>query len=303
MRKLKKLEQVVSVTIVAPFATDYGWQFGGFSGCDQDDTNGAIHLHEIYTKAAPNYTGRATVPVLWDKQRSTIVNNESSEIIRMLNQAFTGYGDDTIDLYPSELAAEIDALNERVYEQLNNGVYRAGFAVTQGAYEEAVTNVFAMLDELEQRVSDGRCYLFGDRITEADVRLFVTLVRFDPAYHGLFKCNLRRLVDYPNLSAYVNRMMDLPGARDRKCRAYQSRLLFHQGVKPQRHRTVGPDRDLWASSSGVGCLGPVPTRLFRKIPRLIDDLRLCPRPFYLIDPSCSWSPSCRCGGYGSDLRS
>ena len=238
VRKLKKLEQVVTVTIVAPFTTDDGWQFGGFSGCDQDDTNGAIHLHEIYTKAAPNYTGRATVPVLWDKQRSTIVNNESSEIIRMLNQAFTGYGDDTIDLYPSELAAEIDALNERVYEHLNNGVYRAGFAVTQGAYEEAVTNVFAMLDDLEKRLSDGKCYLFGDRITEADVRLFVTLVRFDPAYHGLFKCNLRRLVDYPSLSAYVNRMMDLPGASETvkvehiKAGYYSIKALNPNGIVP-----------------------------------------------------------------------
>lgn len=242
VRKLKRLEDAISVTIVAPFTTDQGWQFGGFPDCDQDELNGATYLHEIYTKVAPTYTGRATVPVLWDKQLQTIVNNESSEIIRMLNRAFDGDNDATIDLYPDELADEIDALNSKIYSRFNNGVYRAGFATSQEAYEEAVTAVFAMLDELEGRLSDGRSYLFGDQVTEADVRLFVTLVRFDPAYHGLFKCNLRRLADYQNLSAYSRRILQLTGARDTvkvehiKAGYYSIRALNPSGIVP-----LGPE--------------------------------------------------------------
>lgn len=242
VRKLKRLEDAISVTIVAPFTTDQGWQFGGFPDCDQDELNGATYLHQIYTKVAPTYTGRATVPVLWDKQLQTIVNNESSEIIRMLNRAFDGDNDATIDLYPDELADEIDALNSKIYSRFNNGVYRAGFATSQEAYEEAVTAVFAMLDELEGRLSDGRSYLFGDQVTEADVRLFVTLVRFDPAYHGLFKCNLRRLADYQNLSAYSRRILQLTGARDTvkvehiKAGYYSIRALNPSGIVP-----LGPE--------------------------------------------------------------
>ncbi len=242
VRKLKRLEDAITVTIVAPYTTDQGWQFGGFADCDQDELNGATYLHEIYTKVAPSYTGRATVPVLWDKQRQTIVNNESSEIVRMLNRAFDDHGGATIDLYPDDLAAEIDALNSKIYSHLNNGVYRAGFAATQEAYEEAVTAVFAVLDELEERLSDGRNYLMGDQVTEADVRLFVTLVRFDPAYHGLFKCNLRRLADYPNLSAYTRRILQLPGARDTvkvehvKAGYYSIRALNPSGIVP-----LGPE--------------------------------------------------------------
>jgi putative glutathione S-transferase len=250
VRKLKKLEDAVTVTIVAPFNTDEGWQFGGFPGCGEDEVNGATHMHEIYSKADPRYTGRATVPVLWDKLRKTIVSNESSEIIRMLNQAFVGLGDDTLDLYPDALSGEIDDLNAKVYEKFNNGVYRAGFAATQEAYDEAVTAVFAMLDELELRLSDGRRYLFGEQPTEADVRLFVTLVRFDPAYHGLFKCNLRRLADYPNLTAYVNRIMELPGARDTvevehiKAGYYSIRALNPSGIIP-----AGPAKNFELSKS------------------------------------------------------
>ncbi len=238
VRKLKKLDDVIGVTVVAPFTTDDGWQFGGFEGCAPDEINGATHLHEIYTKTDPGYSGRVTVPVLWDKERSTIVNNESSEIIRMLDRAFAGIADDTFDLYPGALAREIDELNTKVYETLNNGVYRAGFAATQEAYDEAVTAVFAMLDELEERLSDGRRFLFGDEVNEADVRLFVTLVRFDPAYHGLFKCNLRRLIDCPDLSAYVRRMLDLPGAGETvkvehiKAGYYSIRALNPSGIIP-----------------------------------------------------------------------
>ena len=242
VRKLKRLEDAITVTIVAPFTTDQGWQFGGFPDCDQDELNGATYLHEIYTKVAPGYSGRATVPVLWDKQRRTIVNNESSEIVRMLNRAFDDPVGATMDLYPDDLADEIDALNSKIYSHLNNGVYRAGFAASQEAYEEAVTAVFALLDELEERLSDGRNYLMGDQVTEADVRLFVTLVRFDPAYYGLFKCNLRRLADYPNLSAYTRRILQLPGARDTvkiehvKAGYYSIRALNPSGIVP-----LGPE--------------------------------------------------------------
>lgn len=172
--------------------------------------NGATHLHELYTRADPQISGRATVPVLWDKKRGTIVNNESADILRMLNSGFGALADGTIDLYPEDLRSEIDALNDDLYRRLNNGVYRAGFATTQQAYEEAFWDVFGMLDELEGRL-DGGAFLFGDRLTETDIRLFVTLVRFDPAYHGLFKCNLRRLADYPNLSAHLERMLAIPG--------------------------------------------------------------------------------------------
>ncbi|SRR5579871_115295 len=213
VRKLKGLEEVISVAVVEPFLTDQGWRFGDYPGADRDTLNGATYLHEIYTRADPVYTGRATVPVLWDKQRQTIVNNESSEIIRMLNGAFGRFSAGSIDLYPPELAAEIDALNEPIYRKLNNGVYRTGFATTQAAYEEAFRDVFDMLDELEQRL-EGRSFLIGERLTETDVRLFVTLVRFDNAYHGLFKCNRQRIADYPNLTAYVARILATPGVRE-----------------------------------------------------------------------------------------
>jgi glutathionyl-hydroquinone reductase len=214
VRKLKSLEDVISVLVVEPFLTDQGWRFGDFPGADRDTLNGATYLHEIYTRADPHYTGRVTVPVLWDKERQTIVNNESSEIIRMLNGMFVRkFPDADIDLYPAELAAEIDALNEPIYRKLNNGVYRTGFATTQVAYEEAFRDVFDMLDELEQRLA-GRTFLIGERLTETDVRTFVTLVRFDNAYHGVFKCNRQRIADYPNLTAYLARILAIPGVRE-----------------------------------------------------------------------------------------
>lgn len=211
VRKLAGLEDMIGVTVVEPFLTDQGWAFGTYPGAGEDPLLGARFIHEIYTRADPKFTGRATVPVLWDKQRETIVNNESADIIRMLGTAFRGLTGPAIDLYPADLAAEIDALAGELYEELNNGVYKAGFATTQAAHEEAVVGVFAMLDRLEERFSDGRAYLFGDRLTEADIRLFVTLVRFDAAYHGLFMCNLRRIADYPRLSAYLQRVLALPG--------------------------------------------------------------------------------------------
>jgi putative glutathione S-transferase len=213
-RALKKLDGAISVSVVEPALSDQGWRFGDYPGSDRDTLNGATYMHEIYTTADPVYTGRATVPVLWDKLRGTIVNNESADILRMLNSGFGSLADDAIDLYPEDLRADIDALNEQVYPKLNNGVYRTGFAVTQAAYEEAFADVFSMLDQLEGRLADKGPFLFGDRLTEADVRLFVTLVRFDAAYNGLFKCNLRRVADYPGLSQYINRVFDIPGIRE-----------------------------------------------------------------------------------------
>jgi putative glutathione S-transferase len=211
-RKLKKLDDVVSVSVVEPALTDQGWRFGDYPGSSPDQVNGATYLHELYTQADPQISGRATVPVLWDKKRRTIVNNESAEIVRIFNSGFAGLADESVDLYPQALRTAIDALNERIYPALNNGVYRAGFATTQIAYDEAYRGVFAMLDELEARLAD--CpFLLGTPFTEADIRLVVTLVRFDAAYHGLFKCNLRRISEYPNLTAYLKRVLDLPGVR------------------------------------------------------------------------------------------
>src|SRR5439155_8925268 len=212
-RKLKRLEDAISISIVNPRLDDEGWVFGGYPGTGPDSINGARHLHKLYTRADPFYTGRATVPVLWDKQLGTIVNNESADIVRMLN---SGFGDlaSGPDLYPAPLRAEIDRLNADIYPRLNNGVYRAGFATTQLAYEEAFDDVFSMLDILEARLSQDGPFLLGDALTEADIRLFVTLVRFDAAYHGLFKCNLRRLADYPALSAYLAAMLAVPGVAE-----------------------------------------------------------------------------------------
>ena len=209
-RKVKHMEHVVSMSIVAPRRTDQGWVFDQNNPRYQDTLLGKRSLHEIYTLAQPEYTGRVTVPVLWDKQRQTIVNNESSEIIRMFNSAFAALTDDTTDYYPTPLRGEINALNDLIYRTVNNGVYRAGFASTQEAYEEAVDGVFATLDQLETRLATHR-YLLGEQLTEADWRLFPTLVRFDAAYHGAFKCNLRRLVDYPNLWAYTRELYQMPG--------------------------------------------------------------------------------------------
>jgi putative glutathione S-transferase len=239
-RKLKGLESAISVSVTEPAKTAEGWRFGDYPGADRDALNGATHMHEIYTRADPHFTGRATVPVLWDKTRKTIVNNESADIVRMLNSGFGALADDAIDLYPAALAPEIDALNARIYPALNNGVYRAGFATTQEAYEEAFRDVFTALDELEQRLK-GRSFLHGERITETDIRAFVTLVRFDVAYLGAFKCNLRRIADYPELSRYLFRVLDFPGMRqtvniDHIKRGYYSiKSINPNGIVP-----VGP---------------------------------------------------------------
>lgn len=244
VRKLKELEDLVSVSIVEPFLTDQGWKFGNFPGASEDGLNGATYLHQIYTRADADYTGRATVPVLWDKDTGTIVSNESADILRMLNSAFDGLGAAALDLSPDDLRVEVDALNRRLYDALNNGVYRAGFASSQTAYNEAVGDVFAMLDELEARISGGRSFLFGERLTETDIRAFVTLIRFDTAYFGLFKCNLRRVADYPGLSAYTARILALPGVRETvdfehiKQGYYSIRALNPTGIVP-----AGPASD------------------------------------------------------------
>ena len=209
-RKLKGLEAMIDVSVVHWLLGDDGWTFAPGPGVIPDNVNGAEKLYELYVKARPDYTGRVTVPVLWDKQRGTIVSNESADIIRMFNSAFDGLGAAPGDYYPPALRAEIDALNARIYETVNNGVYRCGFAATQPAYDEAVAALFAMLDELEARLA-ARRFLTGDQTTEADWRLFVTLLRFDPVYVGLFKCNIRRIADYPNLSRYLGALRAQPG--------------------------------------------------------------------------------------------
>lgn len=209
-RKLKKLEDPISVSIVDPYMLENGWEFRNRNGGTKDDLFGSDFLWQVYTRADPNYSGRVTVPVLWDKQKNTIVSNESAEIIRMFNSAFNGLTGSTEDFYPEDLRKDIDALNAEIYDKVNNGVYKCGFATTQDAYESHIGPLFDMLDTLEDRLSKGR-YLFGDRMTEADWRLFTTLVRFDPVYVGHFKCNIRRIADYPNLWGYLKDLYQTPG--------------------------------------------------------------------------------------------
>lgn len=240
-RQLKGLTNMISVTVVDPRLSDNGWQFGDYPGANEDNLNGAQYLHELYSRADPTYTGRATVPVLWDKKTQTIVNNESADILRMLNNAFEDFGQLGPNLYPVDLAEDIDTLNEVIYKNLNNGVYQAGFASSQKAYEEAYDKVFLTLDELETRLSDGRSYLFGERLTETDVRLFVTLIRFDAAYHGLFKCNRNTLQAMPYLHAYMQRIYAINGIADTvniehiKAGYYSIKALNPSGIVP-----VGP---------------------------------------------------------------
>lgn len=209
-RKLKGLEDMISVSVVNSYMGDEGWTFDAGDQVVQDPIHQATRMHQIYTQALPNYTGRVTVPVIWDKKTHTIVSNESPEIIRMFNSAFDSVGALEGDYCPSELLAEIDELNAFIYPNINNGVYRAGFATTAAAYEEAVADVFNALDQLEKRLASQR-FLTGARITEADWRLFTTLVRFDAVYVGHFKCNLRRIVDYPNLWGYLRDLYQVPG--------------------------------------------------------------------------------------------
>lgn len=212
-RKLKKLEDVISLSVVDPYMGEQGWRFSDAPDCIPDTVNGFDYLHQVYTAVQADYSGRVTVPVLFDKQTRTIVNNESAEIIEMLNGAFDACGDATVNFFPAELRAEMDAINAQVYEHVNNGVYKAGFATRQAAYEEAFDDLFVTLDKLEERLARQR-YLLGARLTAADWRLFTTLLRFDAVYYSHFKCNLRRIADYPNLWAYLRDLYQVPGVAD-----------------------------------------------------------------------------------------
>jgi len=209
-RALKSLQDLITVSVVNPYMLEPGWSFHPYPGSTDDHINGFEYLHQVYTLADPKYSGIVTVPVLWDCERRTIVNNESSEIIRMLNSAFDALTDRHEDYYPSPLRAEIEAVNERVYEDVNNGVYRAGFATEQAAYERAYERLFETMDWLEARLSE-QPYLVGGQLTEADWRLFTTLVRFDAVYYSHFKCNRQRLTDFPHLSVYMRRLLTVPG--------------------------------------------------------------------------------------------
>jgi putative glutathione S-transferase len=243
-RKLKGLEKMIPVTVVHWHMGSQGWEFREEDGADAEPNYGFQRLYELYQKADPNYTGRVTVPVLWDEKAETIVSNESAEIIRMLNSAFDGIGAKPGDYYPEALREEIDAINAKVYSKVNNGVYKAGFATTQEAYEEAVTDLFEALDKLEERLS-GQRYLAGDRITEADWRLFTTLVRFDPVYVGHFKCNIRRLVDYPNLWAYTRELYQQPGIAETVNLEHIKKHYYvsHKSINPTGVVPKGPDID------------------------------------------------------------
>lgn len=240
-RKLKGLEDMISLSIVHPFMGDKGWTFAEGAGVIADPIVKADYLYEVYIAAKPDYTGRVTVPILWDKETNTIVSNESSEIIRMFNSAFDEVGATAVSFLPTELLAEIDTVNEFVYSAVNNGVYKAGFATTEAAYKEAVITLFDALDTLEARLVDQR-YLLGDMITEADWRLFTTLVRFDAVYVGHFKCNIRRIVDYPNLWGYLRDLYQVPGIAETvsiehiKAHYYTS----HANINPTRIIPVGP---------------------------------------------------------------
>ncbi|MDG4867588.1 glutathione S-transferase family protein [Guyparkeria sp. 1SP6A2] len=246
-RALKGLTDMVTVDVVHPYMGPEGWHFGDFPGATSESQYGAQYMHELYTRSDPAVTGIVTVPVLWDKQRETIVNNESSEIIRMFNSAFDGLTGNRDDYYPASLHDQIDAINAEVYENVNNGVYRSGFATTQEAYEASFDRLFETLDELERRLARQR-YLVGDEITEADWRLFTTLVRFDPVYFGHFKCNRNRLVDFPNLWAFTRELYQWPGVADTvnlthiKHHYYRS----HDWINPTGIVPKGPELDFRA---------------------------------------------------------
>ncbi len=245
LRKLKGLEEAISISIVDPFMGDNGWMFSDAPGTIPDTLNGASYLREVYQKADPDYTGRVTTPVLWDKETETIVNNESREIIRMLETEFEDLATNDVDYGPDDLREEIDRTIDEIYEPINNGVYKSGFATTQAAYEEAVTTLFGALDHWEE-VLGGRRYLCGDRITEADWCMFPTLVRFDPVYHYHFKCNIRRISDYPNLWGYLKDLYQQPGVAETVNFDHikQHYYMSHESVNPTRIVPIGPEMDL-----------------------------------------------------------
>ena len=235
-RALKRLEDHIGVSVVHPEMMENGWSFStDYDGATGDRLFGLDLAHRLYTRADPAFSGRVTVPILWDRERETIVSNESSEIIRMFNSAFDGITGNTADFWPEELRAEIEPVNARIYDTVNNGVYKAGFATTQAAYDEAVHPLFDTLDWLEARLGDNR-YLMGERITEADWRLFTTLIRFDPVYHIHFKCAKRRIVDYPNLWAYTRELYQWPGVAGTVNFDHITRHYYYS------HQTINPHR-------------------------------------------------------------
>ncbi|MBB1314113.1 MULTISPECIES: glutathione S-transferase family protein [Aliivibrio] len=246
-RKLKGLEDMISMSVVNAFMGDDGWTFEPGEGVIEDTVNHATYAHEIYTKAAPDYTGRVTVPILWDKKTNTIVSNESAEIIRMFNSAFDDIGATELDFSPEHLLNDIDELNAFIYPTINNGVYRAGFATTQAAYDDAVAEVFGALETVEQRLSTQR-YLIGDEITEADWRLFTTLIRFDAVYVGHFKCNLKRIVDYPNIWGYLRDLFQQPGVSETVNIDYIKAHYYgsHETINPTLIIPKGPELDFFS---------------------------------------------------------
>lgn len=246
MRELKGLTDYISVDVVHPLMFEHGWTFASdFAASTGDSLFGHDYLHQVYTQAEPNYSGRVTVPVLWDKQTNTIVNNESSEIIRMLNSAFDDIGANVGDFYPEFLSAQIDEVNSWVYDKVNNGVYRAGFATSQTAYDAAVVELFTALDQLEERLSQKR-FLVGDYFTEADLRLFTTLVRFDPVYVTHFKCDLRRIADYRALSGYLREIYQMANIAETVDMDHIRHHYYrsHRTINPTGVISVGPEFDL-----------------------------------------------------------
>ncbi len=243
-RALKGLEDVISVSVVHPLMPAESWVFGEYPGATEDHINQAHYLYENYLKADADFDGLVTVPLLWDRKQETIVNNESSEIIRMFNSAFDDYASSDADFYPESLRKEIDAINEVVYHDINNGVYRAGFATTQSAYDEAFDQLFDTMDDLEVLLSRQR-YLVGDQITEADWRLFTTLVRFDAVYYNHFKTNKKRLIDYPNLWAYTRELYQVPGVAETVNMDHIKYHYFgsHKSINPTGVIPKGPDID------------------------------------------------------------
>ncbi|MCP4493729.1 MAG: glutathione S-transferase family protein [Gammaproteobacteria bacterium] len=243
-RELKRLQDIISVSVVHPLMPEESWVFGTYPGATEDHLYGSEYMYEIYQRAEPDFDGVVTVPVLWDKERQTIVNNESSEIIRMLNTAFDDFGDASIDLYPLDLRQGIDSINQSIYNHVNNGVYRAGFAQTQQAYERAYQRLFYTLDALEEKLSQHR-YLTGKQVTEADWRLFTTLVRFDAVYYNHFKTNKKRLMDYANLWDYTRELYQVPGIAETVNMDHIKYHYFasHRFINPSGIVPKGPDID------------------------------------------------------------
>ncbi len=247
-RKLKQLEDIISVSTVHPDMLNDGWTFDRLGSAQGDDLFNYDFMHQIYTRADPTYTGRVTVPVLWDKKTNTIVNNESADIIRIFNSAFNHITGNELDFYPAQLQDSINELNGVIYEAVNNGVYRAGFATTQEAYEEAFNALFKTLDDIEKRLAKHR-YLTGSQLTEADWRLFTTLVRFDSVYVGHFKCNLRRIADYPNMSGYLRELYQYPGISETVDMEHIKRHYYfsHKTINPTGIVPAGPELNLMAA--------------------------------------------------------